>query len=45
MDSLKRLPPFIAVSDKWLAEPSLLPHEPLPVDAPAACNFEQEQRK
>ena len=27
---------------EWLAEPRHLPHEPLPVEAPAACNFEKE---
>ncbi|KFJ90971.1 beta-lactamase [Pseudomonas sp. 1-7] len=27
---------------EWLAEPQHLPHEPLPVEAPAACNFEKE---
>jgi len=26
--------------DEWLAEPKMLPHEPLPHEAAAACNFE-----
>lgn len=30
---------------EWLAEPKRLPHEPLAVEAPAACDFEQEPRK
>jgi sulfide:quinone oxidoreductase len=28
---------------EWLAAPKRLPHDPLPVDAPAACNFEREK--
>ena len=30
---------------EWLAEPKRLPHEPLPVEASAACDFGQEPRK
>ena len=30
---------------EWLAEPKRLPHEPLPVEAPAACDFGQDPRK
>jgi len=29
---------------EWLAEPKHLPHEPLAVEAPAACDFEREQK-
>lgn len=29
---------------EWLAAPQRLPHEPLPVDAPAACDFGQERK-
>ncbi|MGQ7957852.1 TIGR01244 family sulfur transferase [Pseudomonas sp. SP16.1] len=30
---------------EWLAEPKCLPHQPLPVEAPAACDFGKEARK
>lgn len=30
---------------EWLAQPKRLPHEPLAVEAPPACNFDQEQGK
>ncbi|WP_372876566.1 TIGR01244 family sulfur transferase [Pseudomonas sp.] len=30
---------------EWLAAPKRLAHDPLPVDAPAACNFEREKPK
>jgi sulfide:quinone oxidoreductase len=30
---------------EWLAGPKRLPHEPLPVDAPAACDFGKEPGK
>ena len=29
---------------EWMAEPKHLPHQPLVVEAPAACDFGKEQK-
>jgi sulfide:quinone oxidoreductase len=29
---------------EWLAQPKRLPHEPLPVEAPAACDFGEPRK-